>query len=77
MDSHAPRYLPPVVTAPGPKGLPRSASFHCRISRAGTTWVFIQCTRATPFLDPHPLPPFHPSHRTPKNVDEVRGEARA
>eukprot|EP00974_Lingulodinium_polyedra_P018695 1810863-Lingulodinium_polyedra.AAC.1 len=40
MDSHAPRYLPPVVTAPGPKGLPRSASFHRWISRAGTTWVF-------------------------------------
>eukprot|EP00974_Lingulodinium_polyedra_P008270 788764-Lingulodinium_polyedra.AAC.1 len=40
MDNRAPRYLPPVVTAPGPKGLPRSASFQRRISRAGTTWVF-------------------------------------
>eukprot|EP00974_Lingulodinium_polyedra_P036781 3527148-Lingulodinium_polyedra.AAC.1 len=40
MDNHAPRYLPPVATDPGPKGLFLIASFQRWISRPGMTWVF-------------------------------------
>eukprot|EP00974_Lingulodinium_polyedra_P046030 4412316-Lingulodinium_polyedra.AAC.1 len=70
MESHAPRYLPPVETDdPGPKRA-RPHGFLPALDFSSWDDLGLQCARAASLFNPHSLPPFNSGHRASEDVND-------